>query len=81
MVQFITLRLVFFFIVCALIDDKIAYNIVKVLSIHENEPQASESTRKFDNVVIWRQLAFYLDKSLEKRISKDHFTFQKETNV
>ena len=29
----------------------------------------------------WRQLAFYHDKSLEKRISKNHFTFQKETAV
>ena len=57
------------------------HNIVEVLWIYENELQASESTRKFDNVMTRRQLAFYHVKSLEKKISKNHFTFQKETTV
>ena len=47
---------------------------------HVHESQASKSTRKFD-VLTWRQFAFYYNKSLEKRISKTHFTFQKETTV
>ena len=57
------------------------HNSVKVLWIHENELQASESTRNFDNVITWRQLAFYHDKVWKKRISEHHFTFQKETRV
>ena len=40
-----------FFIVCPLIDHKITFiTLSEVLWIHEHEPQASESTRKFDNV-------------------------------
>ena len=35
--------------------------------LHEHESQASESTRKFDNVMAWRQFAFYYTKSLEKK--------------
>ena len=50
--------------------------------IHECEPQASESTRKFDNVMTWRQFAFYYIKSLEeKKGSVKHFNFQKEITV
>ena len=29
----------------------------------------------------WRQFSFYYNKSLEKRNSKRHFTFQKQTTV
>ena len=47
---------------------KLHYNIVKLLWIHEHEPQASES---------WRQLAFYFDKSLEKGSVKNILPFKK----
>ena len=49
---------------------KLHHNIVKVLWIHNHEPQASE---------YWRQFAFYFNKSLEKGSVKKHFAFQKET--
>ena len=53
------------------------HNSVKELWIHENEPQASESTRNFDNVITWRQLAFYHDKGLEKKDQWTPFYFSK----
>lgn len=62
--QFITLTLVYFFIVYPLqLMIKSYYNIVKVMWIHEHERQASESTTKFDNVMTWRQFAFYYNRT------------------
>ena len=49
LVNFITLTLVSLSSVLLLIIAP-HHEIVKVLRIHEHEPQASESTRKFDNV-------------------------------
>ena len=52
--------------------------------MHEHEPQASESTRKFDNVMTWRQFAFYYNLTKvrkKKRISETHITFHKESTV
>ena len=56
---------------------KFHHNIVKVMWIHEHEPQASESTRKFDNVMTWRQFAFYFNKRLEKGTVKNILPFKK----
>ena len=66
LVQFITLMLVSLSSVLLLMI-KLHHNIVKVLWIHEYEPQGSECTRNFDNVMTWRQFAFYYNKSLEKK--------------
>ena len=49
LVQFITLTLVSLSSVLLLIITS-HHDIVKVLWIYEHKPQASESTRKFDNV-------------------------------
>ena len=39
--------------------------------IHEHERQASESTTKFDNVMTWRQFAFYYNRTkVWKKINK-----------
>ena len=46
--------------------------------LHEHESQASESTRKFDNVMAWRQFAFYYTKSLEKKGSVKHILLFKK---
>ena len=44
------------------------------------EPQASESTRKFDNVAAYlASICFLLFQKFGKRISNKHFDFQKET--
>ena len=83
LVQFLTFTLVYlsFVLLCLLLITKSHHNIVKVLWIYEHELQASEQcTRKFDNVMTWRQFAFYYNKSFEKRISKKTFYFKKKKN-
>ena len=61
-----------------LLMTKSHHNIVKVLWIHEHEPQASESTRRFDNIMTWRQFAFYYNKNLEKGSVKHILLFKKK---
>ena len=45
------------------------HNIVEVLCIYEHEHQASpsETTRKFDSIITWRQFSTYHNKSLGKK--------------
>ena len=79
LVQFIPLTLVSLSSVLLLIITSY-HDIVKVLWIHEHEPQASESTTKFDNVAADpASICFLLKQKFGKRISKKHFAFQKET--